>query len=67
MQQKISAVTEREGTVVVFVESAAWCARLRYALLELETQARAAAPGFAGIEVRVLPRSTGQPGPGNGP
>jgi hypothetical protein len=54
---KISGVTEREGTVVVFAESAAWSARLRFALLELEGAARQAAPGFVGLEVRVLPRS----------
>ena len=29
---KISGVHEREGTLVVFAESAAWCARLRFAL-----------------------------------
>ena len=57
LARKISGVTEREGTVVVFAESAAWSARLRFALLELETAARAAAPGFVGLEVRVLPRS----------
>ena len=57
LSSRISGVTEREGTVVVFAESAAWSARLRFALLELEPAARAAAPGFAGLEVRVLPRS----------
>jgi len=55
---RISGITEREGTVVVFAESAAWSARLRYALLELEDTARAAVPGLIGLEVRVLPRSS---------
>ena len=57
LPQKISGVTERQGTVVVFAESAAWSARLRYALLELEPEARLAAPGFIAMQVRVLPRS----------
>jgi hypothetical protein len=57
LNARISGVTEREGTVVVFAESAAWSARLKFALLELEPAARAAAAGFAGLEVRVLPRS----------
>src|SRR5262245_11862040 len=33
--EKISGITERDGTLVVFAESAAWAARLRYALTEL--------------------------------
>jgi hypothetical protein len=58
LHRRISGITEREGTVVVFAESAAWSARLRYALLELEDSARAAVPGLIALEVRVLPRSS---------
>jgi hypothetical protein len=53
---KISAVHEREGTLVVFAESAAWCARLTYALGELEDTLRRAHPSVTRIAVRVLPR-----------
>ena len=54
---RVSGVNEREGTLVVFAESAAWCARLRFALMELEGSLRAAHPLVQSIEVRVLPRS----------
>ncbi len=54
---RITAVHEREGTLVVFAESAAWCARLRYALGELEELLRRAHPSVTRIAVRVLPRS----------
>ncbi len=54
---RISGLNERDGTLVVFAESAAWCARLRYALLELEGSLRAAHPWVQSIQVRVLPRS----------
>ena len=54
---RISGVTERDGTLVIFAETAAWSARLRYAILELEREIRAADPALTDIEVRVLPRS----------
>jgi hypothetical protein len=54
---KVTGVTEREGTLVIFAETAAWSARLRYAVLELEREIRAADPALTAIEVRVLPRS----------
>jgi hypothetical protein len=54
---RVSGVNERDGTLVVFAESAAWCARLRYALAELEPALRAVGPAVSAIEVRVLPRS----------
>jgi hypothetical protein len=53
---RISGVTEREGTLVIFAENAAWSARLRYAVLELEPDMRATNPGLNRIQVRVLPR-----------
>jgi hypothetical protein len=54
---RISGVAERDGTLVIFAETAAWSARLRYAVLELEPDIRAASPELTGIIVRVLPRS----------
>ncbi|MGO9803980.1 MAG: DciA family protein [Steroidobacteraceae bacterium] len=53
---RISGVVERDGTLVIFAESAAWSARLRFAVLELEPQLRAAAAELEAIEVRVRPR-----------
>ncbi|HUI58783.1 MAG TPA: DciA family protein [Steroidobacteraceae bacterium] len=52
---RLCGVVERDGALVIFAESAAWSARLRYAIQELETQIRADAPGISSIAVRVLP------------
>jgi hypothetical protein len=57
IRTRISGVAERDGTLVIFAESAAWSARLRYAVLELEREIRAADPELAAISVRVRPRS----------
>ena len=54
---RVSGIVEREGTLVLFAESAAWSARLRYAIQEIEAPLRAAHPDITGIKVRVLPRS----------
>jgi hypothetical protein len=54
---QIRGVLERDGTLVIFSASAAWCARLRYALQELDPQIRAAAPQLTAIAVRVQPRA----------
>jgi len=54
---KITGITERDGTLVVFAESPAWSARLRYALQELQPQIQEAEPDIKEVAVRVLPRS----------
>ena len=54
---RLSGISERDGILTIFAESAAWSARLRYAVLELEREIRAADPSLLSIEVRVLPRS----------
>jgi len=54
---RISGVSERDGTLVIFAESAAWSARLRFALRELEPGIRAAHAEVCAVLVRVLPRS----------
>ena len=56
MHPRISGITERDGTLTIFAETAAWSARLRYAVLELEHEIRAAAPALTAVRVRVLPR-----------
>ncbi|HEY2340539.1 MAG TPA: DciA family protein [Steroidobacteraceae bacterium] len=57
LRARVSGITERAGTLVIFAESAAWSARLRYAVLELEHEIRAADPAVTEVKVRVLPRS----------
>src|ERR1700747_2923961 len=52
----IFGVVERDGSLVIFAESAAWSPRLRYTILELEREIRAADPELTDIDVRVLPR-----------
>ncbi len=53
---RISGISEQEGKLTVFAESAAWSARLRFAVAELEAQIRAVADKVHSISVRVLPR-----------
>ena len=57
LRPRISGIAERDATLVIFAETAAWSARLRYAILELEREIRTADPELTDIEVRVLPRS----------
>jgi hypothetical protein len=53
---RISGIHERDGVLVVFAESAAWSARLRFALQDLEPALRHEHPRITGTRVRVLPR-----------
>ena len=53
---RVTGVVEREGTLVIFAESAAWSARLRFAVQELEPEILAAAAGLKEVQVRVRPR-----------
>ena len=57
IRTRVTGVSERDGTLVIFAATAAWSARLRYAVLELEHEIRAAGPQLTNIEVRVLPHS----------
>jgi predicted nucleic acid-binding Zn ribbon protein len=56
IREKLTGVVERDGVLVIFAESAAWCARLRYAVQELDARIRAADPKITEVSVRVLPR-----------
>ena len=56
MKGKLTGVVERDGTLVIFAESPAWSARLRYAVQEIESQILAAKPGITAVNVRDLPR-----------
>ena len=53
---KITGITERDGNLVVFADSPAWSARLRYALQEISTEIRQAQPDIKEVMVRVMPR-----------
>jgi hypothetical protein len=54
---KITGITEQNGNLVVFADSPAWSARLRYALQELSAEIRQAKPDIKEVTVRVMPRS----------
>lgn len=56
IRARISGVIERDGVLVIFAESAAWSARLRYIVEELTPQIRAAAGSLTEVVVRVRPR-----------
>ena len=53
---RVSGVVERDHILVIFAESAAWSARLRFAIQELEREILAAADGLTSVVVRVRPR-----------
>jgi hypothetical protein len=53
---KITGIVERDGILVLFAESAAWSARLRFIVQEMESQILAAKSGVTAVNVRVLPR-----------
>ena len=53
---KITGIVERDGVLVLFAESAAWSARLRFAVEEMKSQILAAKSGVTEVNVRVLPR-----------
>jgi len=56
---RISGISEQHGTLVVFAEGAAWGPRVRYAVLELEAEIRAAGGAdLTRVQVRVLPRGS---------
>jgi hypothetical protein len=57
LPSRITGITERDGNLVVFADSPAWSARLRYAVQELTAQIRQTQPDIKEVTVRVLPRS----------
>ena len=56
LASRITAITERDSNLVVFADSPAWSARLRYALQELDAGIRQAQPDIREVSVRVMPR-----------
>jgi hypothetical protein len=57
LHTRISGISEQQGKLTIFAESAAWSARLRFAVAELEAQILAAAEKVTSVSVRVLPRA----------
>jgi hypothetical protein len=53
---RITGITERGGCLVVFADSPAWSARLRYALQELAAEIQQTQPDIKEVTVRVMPR-----------
>lgn len=51
----VTGAVQREATLTLFAESAAWAARLRYALRDLQPALHGADPSVQQIKVRVLP------------
>jgi predicted nucleic acid-binding Zn ribbon protein len=56
IETRVTGVVERDGTLTVFAESAAWCARLRFEIVELEPQIRARNADIGKLIVKVMPR-----------
>src|SRR5215475_697572 len=54
---RLSGVVERDDTLVIFTESAAWSARLRYLMPELQSGVKQAQPTIHVVSVRVRPKS----------
>lgn len=54
----ITQIAADHGELVVCAATAAWCARLRYALAELHTEIRQQDTGIHRVQVRVQPRGS---------
>jgi hypothetical protein len=52
---QVSQIVEREGGLTLYARSAAWSARLRFAMAEHWGAAQAASPGLERWAVRVQP------------
>ena len=56
IETHVTGVVEREGTLTVFAESAAWSARVRIEMAELEAQVRERSADIGKLVVKVMPR-----------
>jgi hypothetical protein len=55
LSNKVNRCTLDSGRITVIAESAAWAARMRFALAEAEPEVAAVTPGFRELIVRVRP------------
>ena len=53
---RITGITENAENLVIFAESSAWSARLRYAIAELDGEIRNANSAIRNVTVRVMPK-----------
>lgn len=58
LAEHVTGVVERDGSLVIFAESAAWCTRVRYAIADIEKEMRQKQPSLATIAVRVMPHES---------
>lgn len=58
LANKVNRCSLASGRVTVVVDSAAWAARMRFALADLDPQLRQLVPGFRELTVRIRPPKT---------
>ena len=56
LRARVRGVVERAGNLVIFAESPAWSARLRFAVADLEREIRAENAAIRTVAVKVMPR-----------
>ena len=56
LRARVRGVVERDGNLVIFAESPAWSARLRFAVADLEREIRAENAAIRTVAVKVMPR-----------
>jgi len=55
LARHVTGAVAKRGALVIFTDSAAWSARIRYALAELGAELAAAEPSISSVNVRVMP------------
>ena len=55
-QSQVTGAVENAGNLVIFAESSAWSARLRFAIAELDGDIRRENSAIQKVSVRVMPR-----------
>jgi hypothetical protein len=55
LANKVNGSSLDSGTITVIAESAAWAARMRFALADAEETIRKLVPGYRELKVRVRP------------
>jgi hypothetical protein len=60
LANKVNGTHLDGGTITVNAESAAWAARMRFALVEAEAEIGRLVPGFRALKVRVRPSRPGR-------
>jgi len=53
---RVTGAVENAENLVIYAESAAWSARLRYAVAELDADIRRENPAIQSVSVRVMPK-----------